>query len=263
MLLVRTRMRRRTFGFLVVIASSLFSASCGSRQNAQPTNDAATAAADVVQADKLYAQREDLMRLRQAVVLLEQATITDPDSYDAAWRLSKDNYYLATHTNNDQERNKAFRDGINAGKAAIRIQDGKPDGHFWLGANYGGIAQRSILAGLASVNDIRNEMETVIRQDQGYQNGSAFMVLGLVDLNAPKFEGGDPVKAVAEMERGLPFGQTNAFLRLHLAEAYLKVGRKADARAQLNAIISMHPEPDYLPEYKEALPAAQDLLKKT
>jgi predicted Zn-dependent protease len=106
-------------------------------------------------------------------------------------------------------------------------------------------------------------METVIRQDQAYQNGSAFMVLGLVDLNAPKFAGGDPEKAVAEMEMGLPFGPTNAFLRLHLAEAYLKVGRPADARAQLNAIIAMHPDPDHLPEYKEALTAAQNLLTKT
>ena len=205
-------------------------------------------------------QRDDLPHLRQAIVLLEHATITDPDNYEAAWKLSKFDYYLATHTTDKHEQDKAFSDGVAAGKAAVQLQNDKPDGHFWLGANYGGSAQLSLLAGLASVDDIRNEMETVIRQDQGYQNGSAYMVLGLVYLNAPRFAGGDPEKAVTEMEKGLPFGGDNAFLRLHLAEAYLKVGRKADAHRQLYAIINMTPDKDHIPEYKEAVSDAQKLL---
>jgi len=106
-------------------------------------------------------------------------------------------------------------------------------------------------------------METVIRQDQGYQNGSAYMVLGLVYLNAPAFAGGDPKKAVTEMEQGLSYGDGNAFLRLHLAEAYLKVGRKADARRQLESIINMIPDKDYMPEYRESVSAAQKLLPST
>ena len=169
----------------------------------------------------------------------------------------------ATHTDNSAERDKAFRDGIEAGKTAVKLQGGKPDGHFWLGANYGGSAQSSMLAGLATTDDIRSEMETVLRLNEGYQDGSAYMVLGLVYLQAPKFLGGDSQKAVEEMEKGLRFGKTNAFLRLHLAEAYLKVGRTADARQQLNAIISLTPDQNYLPEYKEAVAEAHKLLEKT
>ena len=71
--------------------------------------------------------------------------------------------------------------------------------------------------------------------------------------------GGDQHKAVEEMEKGLRFGEGNAFLRLHLAEAYIAVGRTADARKQLEAILSMKPDPDYLPEYKEAAAAARQL----
>jgi Tfp pilus assembly protein PilF len=252
-------------GFTLVVLMGLIAigASCRSRSIAQPVNDTATAKAEVTQADKLYAERDNLTQLRRAIVLLEQATVTDPDNYDAAWRLSKFNYYLATHSDDKQEQDKAFSDGIAAGKAAVQLQDGKPDGHFWLGANYGGTAQSSILAGLSSVGEIRSEMETVIRQDQGYQNGSAYMVLGLLYLNAPSFAGGDPKQAVAEMEKGLPFGDGNAFLHLHLAEAYLKVGRKGDARRQLEAIINMTPDKDYVPEYKEAVTAAQKLIPST
>src|SRR6266496_1235418 len=230
------------FLMLLIVGVICVTTSCRSRSNVEaPDNTTQSAAEYIAQAEQLYAQREDLMRVRQAIVLLRQAITADPGSYDASWRLAKFNYYLATNTDNRDERDKAFRDGIEAGKAAVKLQDGKPDGHFWLGANYGGSAQSSMLAGLASVDDIRNEMETVLRLDEGYQNGSAYMVLGLVYLQAPKLVGGDPQKAVENMEKGLRFGQTNAFLRLHLAEAYLKVGRTAEARQQLNAIISKTP----------------------
>ena len=195
--------------------------------------------------------------------MLRQAVTLDPGNYDASWRLAKFNYYLATHTDDRNERDKGFRDGIEAGKTAVELQSGRPDGHFWLGAIYGAAAQTSTIAALASVDDIRNEMETVLRLDEGYQDGSAYMILGLVYLDEPKIAGGDPRKAVELMEKGLRFGQANAFLHLHLAEAYVKVGRTADARRQLNTITSMTPDQNYLPEYKEAVGEARKLLEKT
>ena len=227
---------------------------------AEPATPAVSASDDITLADQLYAQREDLMQLRRGIVSLRQALIKDPANYDAAWKLAKFNYYLATHTDDTNERNNAFRDGIEAGKTAVNLQNEKPDGHFWLGANYGGAAEHSTIQGLATVNDIRKEMETVLRLDEGYQDGSAYMVLGLVHLNAPSIVGGDPKKAVEEMEKGLRFGEPNAFLHLHLAEAYIKVGRKDEARRELNKILSMTPDPNYLPEFKEASTDAHKLL---
>jgi tetratricopeptide (TPR) repeat protein len=219
-----------------------------------------SAAEDIALADQLYDQREDLMQLRRGIVSLRQALTKEPGNYDAAWKLSKFNYYLATHTDDSKERDEGFRAGIAAGKTAVQLQNEKPDGHFWLGANYGGAAEHSTIEGLATVDDIRNEMETVLRLDEGYQNGSAYMVLGLVELNAPAIVGGDPKKAVVEMERGLRFGEPNAFLHLHLAEAYKKVGRNDDARKELKKILSMNPDPKYLPEQKEASRDAQKIL---
>ena len=225
-----------------------------------PPANSTSAAEDITSADQLYAQRADLMQLRRGIVSLRQALTKDPGNYEAAWKLSKFNYYLATHSDDSKERDTAFQDGIAAGKTAVQLQNEKPDGHFWLGANYGGAAEHSTIQGLATVNDIRKEMETVLRLDEGYQNGSAYMVLGLVDLNAPRIVGGDPKRAVTEMEKGLRFGEPNAFLHLHLAEAYKKVGRNDEARRELKKILSMTPDPNYLPEYKEASAAAQKLL---
>ena len=246
---------------LIIVALCFAVVSCTSHSKVEEPNSIPKSAADyVAQADQAYAQREDLQRLRQGVALLRQAQAVDAGSYDAAWHLAKFNYYLATHTDGE-ERDTAFRAGIEAGKAAIALQGNRPEGHFWLGANYGGSLEQGTVAGLATVEDVRKEMQAVLSVDEGYQDGSAHMVLGLIDLKAPTLLGGDQQKAVAEMEKGLRFGETNALLRLHLAEAYQAVGRADDARKQLNIILNMTPDENYLPEYKEAATEARRLLE--
>ena len=239
---------------------------CGALCCSSPTGQAPAAAgggesavALIAEADKLYAEREDLARLRAGITALKRARALEPGNYDAAWRLARSSYYLGAHTTDESERDRSFREGAAAGKAAVEAQAERPEGHFWLGANYGGSAQHSTLAGLTSVDDIIREMETVIKLDEGYQSGSAYMVLGQVYLQSPKMLGGDRQKAVETLEKGLRFGEQNAFLHLRLAQAYLAVNRNDDARRQLDAIGNLKPSPDYLPEYKEAVAEAQKL----
>jgi Tfp pilus assembly protein PilF len=249
-----------------LLVMTLLASACSHRSlnavapNAINTSPASDPASDIARADQFYRERDDLKHLEEGIVLLRQAATTDPNSYEANWRLAKFNYYLARHTDGEY-RDRAFRDGIDAGKMAVQLQPDKPDGHFWLGANYGG-ALESGSFGLASLGDVRKEMDTVLKIDEGYQDGSAYMVLGLVDLKAPYIAGGDKKRAVTEMEKGLQFGKANAFLRLHLAEAYQAAGRTSEAREQLNTILSMTPDPNYLPELKEAQTQAQQLLAK-
>jgi predicted negative regulator of RcsB-dependent stress response len=220
--------------------------------------DAKAASAKIEDADKLWAGREDPDKVRQAVALLRQARIEDYGSFDAAWKLARADYYLGDHTQDDRERENSFREGVEAGREAIKLNDGKPEGHFWLGANYGGSAKYSTLAGLSSVEDIRKEMETVLKLDEGFQSGSAYLVLGQLYLQAPKVLGGDVDKAIENLEKGLKFGPDNALLRVRLAEAYHTARRDSDARKQIDYIMTMKFDPSYAAEYKEA----QELAKK-
>jgi hypothetical protein len=216
----------------------------------------------IAQADKLYEGREDLAHARQAIALLRQARLADAGNYEAAWKLAKFNYYLGDFTNDGDERERSFRDGIEAGKTAVKLQPEKPEGHFWLGANYGGKAQASALSGFSAIKDIRQEMETVLRLDEGFEGGSAYMALGQLYLEAPGLLGGDSKKAVQLLEKGLHYGENSSPYRLQLAKAYLAVKRKDDARKQLNAIINIKPDPQYVPEYKKATEEARQLLDK-
>jgi predicted Zn-dependent protease len=144
----------------------------------------------------------------------------------------------------------------------VELQDGKPDGHFWLGANYGGSAEDSLLAGLSEIDDIKHEMETVIKLDEGYQSGSAYMVLGQVYLQAPGMLGGDTQKAIQYLEKGVRFGPDNSLLRAHLAEAYVEAHRNADARKQIEALLAMKPAAGFEAEHEEALVQARKLQEK-
>lgn len=222
--------------------------------------DKAAAAELVAQAEKLYEQRADLQRAREGVIILRRAAASDTGSYDAAWRLARLDYYLGAHTSDKSERDRAYEDGVEAGQRAVKLEEGKPEGHFWLGANLGGRARTSMLNGLSAVDEIRREMGRVIELDEGFEGGSAYMALGQVDLEAPRMIGGDPKRAVETLEKNLRFGERNALYHLRLAQAYLAVNRQDDARRELERVLNMTPNPAYLPEYDDAVREARKLL---
>lgn len=216
----------------------------------------------IAEADRYYVGRADLVKVRLGIVTLRQAQAGDPANYDLAWRLAKFNYYLGAHSPNSTEQDKAFREGIDAGKLAVKLQDGKPEGHFWLGANYGGSAQISMLAGLSEIEDIKREMERVLKIDEGFQSGSAYMVLGQVYLQSPRLLGGDTQKAIEYLEKGVKLGPDNALLRLRLAQAYAQDHRNTEAQKQIDTLIAMKPAPGYEPEHDEAVAEARKLEEK-
>ncbi|MFS8086931.1 MAG: TRAP transporter TatT component family protein [Acidobacteriota bacterium] len=250
---------------LLLIMLSLLIAAEGCRKQVTAPENAGSgrpAAQAIAEADQLYAGRADLTKVRKGLVALRQSQADDPTNYELAWRLAKFNYYLGAHSPESSEKEKAFHDGIAAGKLAVRLQDGKPEGHFWLGANYGGNAKLSVLSGLSEFNDIKSEMETVLKLDEGYQSGSAYMALGQLYLEAPRMLGGDTQKAIEYLEKGLRFGPDNALLRWHLAAAYAQANRNDDARKQIDYLLAMKPAPGYEPEHQEALAEVRKLQEK-
>jgi len=248
---------------ICVLLLCMGSISCKKASSASGDRAAVRPSKDVIaEADGLYAQRTDLVKVRQAIVALRQAQADDSTNYELAWRLAKYNYYLGAHTPEATEKTKSFHDGIEAGKLAVQLQNDKPEGHFWLGANYGGNAQISTLAGLSEIEDIKTQMEAVMKIDDKYQAGSAYMVLGELYLEAPRMLGGDVSKAITYLEKGIKLGPANDMMRAKLAAAYAEAHRNEDARKQINTIISTKPAPDFQPEYNDAVAEAKKVEQK-
>jgi tetratricopeptide (TPR) repeat protein len=224
--------------------------------------DAKAAADRLAEAETLYEGREDLNKARVCVAALRQARTADYGNYEAAWKLARAAFYVGDRTDSDSEKDDMFREGVEAGKAAVALEPDKPEGHFWLGANYGGEASNSTLASLSSVHDIQNEMEAVLKIDESYQGYSAYLGLGRLYLQAPKVMGGDTSKAIQYLEKGVKLSPNNTMMRFHLAEAYVEANRDAEAKKEIETIKKTTPNPTYMAEHKDALAKAEKLLQK-
>jgi tetratricopeptide (TPR) repeat protein len=255
----------RTFTLAVV---SLAFAACGTRtQDGSPLASPSVTPLPIAEllrrADEQYAKRGDLEEVREGLKTIRRIRAVEYDNYEAAWRAARLDYTLGDATTDDKEREQAFTDGIEAGETATRVEPSRVEGHFWLGANYGGYAEfKGALYGITYADKLRKEMETVVKLDEGYEGGSAYLALGQLDLELPQMFGGDPQRAVKTLETGLRFGANNPLLRLELAQAYLATKRKEDARRELNWVINSKPDADFLPEHDDAVKTARALIAK-
>lgn len=249
---------------LVSVVFGGFACNRGASESPASTGsaDAKMATDKVAEAEPLYEGREDMNKARLAVTTLRQAHAADYGNYEAAWKLSRAAFYVGDRTDNETERDNMFREGTDAGKAAAALQPNKPDGHFWLGANYGGTAAHSTLSNLSSFTDIKMEMETVLKLDESYQGYSAYLGLGRLYLSAPRVLGGDVSKAIEYLEKGVKLNPNNSVMRYYLAEAYETNKRDADAKKQLETILTMTPDPKYTAEHKDTIEKARKLQEK-
>src|SRR5215218_146240 len=253
-----------------LIASALFSvvlgvAACNGGSDSPAStggSDAKMAANKLAEAESLYEGREDMTRARSAVTALRQAHAADYGNYEAAWKLARAAFYVGDRTDNETEREAMFKEGTDAGKAAVQLQPNKPDGHFWLGANYGGNAAHSTLANLSSFQDIKGEMEAVLKLDESYQGYSAYLGLGRLYLQAPRVLGGDVAKALEYLEKGVKHNPNSTLMRAELAAAYETTNRPAEAKKQIETLIAATPDPKYMAEHKQALEDARKLMEK-
>jgi tetratricopeptide (TPR) repeat protein len=225
-------------------------------------SDTAMAANRIAEAEPLWEGRQDLQKARVAVAALRQARTADYGSYEAAWKLARAAFYVGDHTDNDDERDDMFREGTEAGKLAVQLQPNKPDGHFWLGANYGGAAAHSTIANLSSFQDIKKEMEAVLKIEESYQGYSAYLGLGRLYLQAPNVLGGDTGKAIEYLEKGLKLNPKHMLMRYHLAQAYEENNRDSEAKKQLETLLATPADPKYMAEHDDAVAKAKKLMEK-
>lgn len=248
--------------FLVLLGGFACNRGASDRPASNGGADAKMAIDKVTEAEPLYEGRDDMTKARLAVTALRQAHAADYGNYEAAWKLARAAFYVGDRTDNEPERDAMFREGTDAGQAAVHLQPDKPDGHFWLGANYGGSAEHSTLANLSSFRDIKGEMDAVLKLDESYEGYSAYLGLGRLYLQAPKIFGGDPAKAVEYLEKGLKLNPGNTLMRYELAAAYEATNRPAEAKKQIEELISTSPDPKYIAEHKQAVEDAKKLLEK-
>jgi tetratricopeptide (TPR) repeat protein len=208
--------------------------------------------------DALYRDRENLRSASRAADIWEARATTD---YEAAWKLARICYWLGTH-GPKAARRAALERGVQAGENAIRLAPSRPEGHFWLGANLGELAESGGMSqGLKYRGRIRQELERTIAIDPKFEEGSAEAALGQWYAKVPGLFGGDDAKAEEHLRRALAINPQSRTALVSLADLLIHKGRKDEARAMLERAIKLPIDPQWAPEDRETDAAAAALLK--
>jgi tetratricopeptide (TPR) repeat protein len=217
----------------------------------------------IAKADKLFAGRDNVENLKQAVSLMEDLTKREPTNFEAFWRLARFKYYLADLEKDNSKKSKLLGAAMEAGKKAVEIDSARVEGHFWLGASTGEYADlKGALQSLGLVKTVRREFEAALAINPGYENGDIYSALGQIDLNLPKLFGGNDRRGLERLEQGLKVGANNSDFKVTLAEVYVKKGRNDEARALLESVLSAS-DPARSPLEQEDIKAkARRLLEK-
>ena len=216
----------------------------------------------VRRADDFYLGRQNSQNVREGLQVLHEGVAQNPSDYEAWWRISKFNCYLARQAAKP-EKLKLLDEAVDAGKRAVLLAPNRAEGHFWLGANMGLTAEeRGLVKALLLIDSIRQEMETVVRIDPDYEQAAGMRTLGRLDFRAPFFKGGSKRRSVELLERCLQRYPENSLTMLYLADTYLAVGLRDKARKQLENILSLCPDPLYTPELAENQAQARTMLAK-
>lgn len=215
-------------------------------------------------ADDFYLGRGNLANVDQALQLLRQQVAEHSDDYDAWWRISRAQNFLGRVNDGHDDRTALhdFEAGADSGRRAVRLRPNRPEGHFWLGANLGLIGEEEgLLRGLRLVDPVRTEMETVMRLDPDYEQSGAQRILARLYYRAPFFKGGDKQRSIQLLQDCLKRYPSDSFALLYLADDYLSVGRRAEARRIFERILDLCPDPLYGPELANNQAEARERLQ--
>jgi hypothetical protein len=103
-------------------------------------------------------------------------------------------------------------------------------------------------------------LETVLRLDPAFMNGSADRALGRWYDRVPRLFGGSNAKAEHHLRASLKYDEHSTVTRYFLAELLIDEDRKQEARIELQKVIESPGNADWAPEDAAYKAAARRLL---
>jgi tetratricopeptide (TPR) repeat protein len=217
---------------------------------------------DSTDPDLLYAGREQLASARQAADIWEARLTANSRDFESAWKLARACYWLGGHVPADEQRQQYER-GIKAATRAVELEPKKPEGHFWMAADMGAMAEGfGLRAGIRYRAPIKTALETVLQIDRSFQQGSADRALGRWYFRVPRLFGGSKDKAIAHLKQALTYAPQSTATHFFLAETYIDMDRPEEARREAQLVLDAPLDPEWTPEDKEFKQKAAELLKR-
>jgi tetratricopeptide (TPR) repeat protein len=201
-------------------------------------------------ADVLYAKRDDPVAARQAADLYLAHHRDTPQDFVGAWKLARAGYFLGTQ-GPEADRRTWLEAGLAAATRAVALNDARPEGHFWLAATMGALAESyGLRQDLKYRTRIKQALERVVAIDPAYMEGSADRALGRWYHKVPGLFGGSAAKAEQHLRRSLTYNPQSVVSYFFLAELYLDEERPAEGQRYLQQVLELPLHREYAAEDK-------------
>jgi tetratricopeptide (TPR) repeat protein len=210
---------RRAQGFALFMLAALAAV-------AQPTTNAVLAA-----------------RAGQAFDRAQKEYAAQPEDAPAACQLGRATYDWAEFATNAEQRGTIAQVGIAACRQLVARDPGSAAGHYYLGMDYGELAEAEApsLAAYRLIREIENEFKTAAELDERLNSAGPVRNLGLLYRDAPGWplSIGSRHKAREYLERAAALAPDYPENQMNLLETHLRWHQAAEAEAawrKLNAI---------------------------
>jgi tetratricopeptide (TPR) repeat protein len=202
---------------------------------------------------------EDLGRIDRARAILED-TVRRTPSLEALLLLAwVDLSWADLRATTLDEKLAGYERGRDAAKRAIELAPRSPEAHLWYAANLGrwAIAKGKLRAAFL-LSTLREEIHTILTIDPDHVGGLA--LAGSFYLETPGFMGGDLAKAETYERRALAVDPHFTRARVELAKVLIERRRYAEARRELEQVVS-ETRPSYVADWVvRHKPTAERLL---
>jgi tetratricopeptide (TPR) repeat protein len=145
-------------------------------------------------------------------------------------------------------------------KRATELAPKDGDAHLWYAITLGSWSQAKGLLGSAlALRDLRREVDTVLRLDPN--NIEAHIMAGSIARELPKVLGGDSKEAEEHFKTAHRLDPKLTGVRIELAQLYINLGRHAEARQQLQAVLAERAPTDRPRWTLKEVPRARQMLE--
>jgi tetratricopeptide (TPR) repeat protein len=180
---------------------------------------------------------EDPRRLDQARALLEKE-LTRDRQVELMALLSRVYFLIGeVRATTDEDKLAAYARGREIGQRAVELAPRSEDAHVWYAINTGRWGQtKGVMRSLFLLPTVREELDVIFAINPRSVRGHA--LAGNVLFEVPPLVGGDRKKAEEHYRKGLEIDPRFTVLRVDLARLLIAAGRQAEARRELERVVS-------------------------
>jgi tetratricopeptide (TPR) repeat protein len=200
--------------------------------------------------DALWKMRSEEENARSSISFYKRVLATDPESYEAHWKIARANFYLGDQTPETKkmrDKHKELgKEGMYYARKALELNPKGIEGHYYYAlciAQYsiGVSILRALAKGLGPEYEKHTARAIEINKQYDYAGPLRAMGRYWYQLPWPKR---DLEKSISYLEEAQYCAPKSIRGKVYLAEAYFKNGQKEKAREQLKKTLGTVPAYD-------------------